>query len=182
MVLPLEKTFLPDKYLGLSVEKPAIPDFVRKTATENGLNEKPEFHISVLVAKNVQTAWRTIAARTDANLAYSLESVFKNYEWEYEPTDEYFLHEHTFTSDELIENGEDAPPHTRRSIVQRVFLPDLPAFYAKVSELLGISLPIPVPHITLFAWSDYEPFKTRGIGINSADEFRQFTVHTLVAD
>src|SRR3989338_5495647 len=179
MGLPLEKTFLPEKYLGLSVEKPSIPEFVRQAAMENGLNEKPEFHISVLVAKNAQTAWRAIAARTDANLAHSLESVFKNYEWEYEPTNEYFLHEHTFTKDELIENGEDAPPHTRRSVVQKVVLPDLPVFYSKVNTSLGIDLPVPIPHITLFTWSDYEPFKTRGIGINSAEELERFTIRRI---
>ncbi len=179
MAVPLEKTFLRDKYLGLAVEKPQIPDYVRKVAAENGVFEKPEFHISVLVAKSAQTAWRAIAARSDADLTSSLESLFKSYKWEYEPTSEYFSHEHAYTKSELIENGEDVPPHTRRSVVQKVALPDLSPFYLKVSKMLGTQLPVPVPHITLFAWSDYEPYKRRGIGINSAEEFQRFTVRRI---
>ncbi|MEK7093605.1 MAG: hypothetical protein AAB927_03935 [Patescibacteria group bacterium] len=173
MAKPLSKDFVANKHLGLSIEKPEIPDFVRKAAAENGLQEKPEVHISVVVTKNAMQMWKAAGAKGDA----SIEALFKTYVWEYSLTDEYFLHERKYTRQNLTANGyaEDIPEHTRRTIVQKVLLPDLPIFYAKVNETLGISLPVPTPHITLFAWSDYEPFKTRGIGINSAEEFKQFT-------
>ncbi len=58
-------------------------------------------------------------------------------------------------------------------------MPDIAVFYAKVSELLGISLEVPVPHITLFAWSDYEPNKARGIGISSKADFEQYNLKFL---
>src|SRR3989338_3473580 len=179
MVLPLEKTFLPNKYLGLSVEKPAIPDFVRKAAEQNGLQEKPEVHISVMVTKNAMQMWH--AAGTEK--VQSVEELFNSGEWDYTFTGEYFLHERKYTRQDLTANGyaEDIPEHTRRTIVQKVLLPDLPVFYARVNEVLGISLPVPVQHVTLFAWSDYAPFRTRGIGINSTEEFKQFTKKRLVA-
>lgn len=177
MITPLEKVFKPIDYVGLSVEKSSIAEFVRAAAKENSLFEKSEFHISVLVAKNARVAWRAVAARQDSAGARDLiESLFTNLAWQYTLTAEYFLHEHSYTKEELIEQGDiDIPAHTRRSIVQKVELPDLIPFYQKINNQLNISLPTPVPHITLFAWSDYEPYKTRGIGICSREEFERFT-------
>ncbi|HEY4522169.1 MAG TPA: hypothetical protein VJH91_00835 [Candidatus Paceibacterota bacterium] len=176
MMFPTEKTFKPDQYLGLSVEKPEIPDFVRHVANENHLNEKPECHISVLVSNNAVQAWRTAASASDPEMMRGkIQELFNSYAWEYSLTSEYFLHEHTYTKDELVANGEDVPEHTRRSIVVKVSLPDLSRFYEKLNEMLGLSLPLPVPHVTLFAWSDYEPYRVRGIGICSREEFDRFT-------
>ena len=177
MALPLEKTFLTNKYLGLSLEKPAIPDFVRQMAVKNGLNEKSEVHISVVVTRNAVQMW----AAAGADRTSSIETLFNSYSWEYALADEYFLHERRYSLQDLSENGyvADIPEHTRRTIVQKVVLPDLSAFYGKVNTMLDISLPVPVPHITLFTWSDYEPFKMRGIGINSAEEFARFTVRRI---
>ena len=177
MALPFEKTFKTNKHLGLSVEKPLIPDFVRRVAQENGFQEKSEVHISVVVTKNAVGMWRACGAEKSS----SIEMLFNSYAWGYSLTDEYFLHERRYSLQDLSENGyaADIPEHTRRTIVQKVVLPDLSAFYGKVNTMLDISLPVPVPHITLFAWSDYGPFKTRGIGINSAEEFERFTVRRI---
>ena len=177
MTLPLEKTFRVNKHLGLSVEKPLIPDFVRRVAQENGFQEKPEVHISVVVTKNAVQMWRA----GGADKSPSIKELFDSYAWEYSLTDEYFLHERWYSKQDLAENGytPDIPEHTRRTIVQKVVLSDLPAFYAKLNGMLNISLSVPTPHITLFTWSDYEPFKMRGIGINSAEEFERFTVRRI---
>ena len=184
MTAPLERVFEPGVFIGLLVEKQVAPDFVQKEAAKNGLLEKPEFHISVLVARNAQLAWKAAAQRDDATeLRDAIESLFRSYTWEYTLTHGYFLHERAYSKKDLIENGygEDIPEHTRRSVVQKIALPELSLFYAKLNEMLKIVLPVPIPHITLFAWSDYEPFKTRGIGINSKEEFEQFTKQALVA-
>jgi hypothetical protein len=179
----LEKVFIPDQYLGLSVDRPTVPDFVQQAAQENNLVEKPEVHISVVVTKNAMQMWRAIGSKKDsAALLKSVEALFKRHAWEYALTEEYFLHERTYsqTDLDLIENRyTNVPEHSRRTIVQKVQLPDLAIFYGKLNEMLGTSISVPVPHITLFAWSDYEPFKTRGIGINSAEEFERFTKKVL---
>jgi|SRR3989344_1755361 len=183
MTTPLEKVFRPTEYLGLTVQKPQIPDLARRAAEQNGCVEKPEFHISVLVASNAQVAWQAVEAQKDAaKIQQVIESIFNSYTWEYEETHEYFLHERTYAKSDLIAEGEsDVPEHSRRSIVQKVQFPDLRGFYKKLNDMLKISLPMPVPHITLFAWSDHEPYKTRGIGICSAEEFERFTQQVLQA-
>jgi hypothetical protein len=166
MAFPREKTFVPNKHLGLSIEKPDIPDFVRKVAIENDFPEKAEVHISVVVTKNAQTLWRAISREQIAQI----ENLFKSFAWEYELTGEYFLHERFYSRAILDENGDtDMEEHIRRTIVQKVLLPGLSLFYSKLNQLTGISLPVPIPHITLFALNG------RGIGINSAEDFERFT-------
>lgn len=175
---PRAKRFVANQHLGLAVKKPVVPDFVREAAARSKLGEKSEFHISVVVAKNAKILWREIASSDDpAGDTRSLESLFHTFAWEYEPQEEYFLHERHYTKRDLADNGygADIPEHTRRSIVQKVSLPDLTSFYDRLDDMFGISLTLPVPHMTLFAWSDYAPLSTRGIGINSQDEFVTFT-------
>jgi hypothetical protein len=171
MAVPSEKTFVPYKHLGLAIEKPPIPNFVRTFAAQNNLPEKETLHISVIVTKNAHILWRALESRGSAEeMLASTKSLFDSYKWEYTVIDEYFLHERAYSRKDLDENGDtDMEEHTRRSIVQKVLLPDLPEFYEKVNELAGISLTIPVPHITLFA------LLGRGIGINSAEDFARFT-------
>ncbi|MEK7509828.1 MAG: hypothetical protein AAB605_03890 [Patescibacteria group bacterium] len=178
MTLPVALDFKHYAHVGVSVEKPQIPDFVRKVAAEHGLTEKDKVHISVVVTKNARLLWEAVAAKENPEaFVHSIKSLFESYLWEYSLTDEYFLHERTYTRDDLRDNGysDEIPGHTRRTIVQKVELPDLSEFYEKLNDMFGISLPAPVPHITLFAWSDYESFKIRGIGINSEEEFKRFT-------
>lgn len=183
MLLPLEKDFQPNKYLGLSVEKPEIPDFVRVIANNNDLNVKSPVHISVVVTKNAVTLWKALAK--SQNLEKSMQAakdLFESFLFEYELSNEYFLHERTYSRKDLDENGYDAsiPVHTRRSIVLKVIIPDFPRFYTALNEMFEIKCSLPVPHITLYTWSDYEPFKTRGIGINSKEEFKRFTKEVIL--
>lgn len=182
MLVPLQKDFKANNIMGLSVEKPLVPEFVRKVAQDKGLNEKETVHISVMVTKNARLLREALGSKSDAaDLLALVESAFMDRAWEYALTNEYFLHERNYSRDELRDNGyeENIPEHTRRTIVQKVILPDLVSFYEEVNRASGISIPVPVPHITLFAWSDYEPFKIRGIGINSAEEFERFTKQVL---
>jgi hypothetical protein len=178
MTLPLEKTFVPNKHLGLAVAKPAIPNFVRQVAGQNGLKEKDEVHVSVIVTKNAQILWRALEAKSNsAEFLKKLETLFRGYAWEYILTHEYFLHERYYTQQILSESGDiDSSEHMRRTIVQKVQLPDLADFYARTEGLAGTSFTVPVPHITLFSLDG------RGIGINSAEEFQQFTKQILTAD
>ncbi len=168
---PVAKDFVANKHLGLPIEKPVIPEVVRRVAELNQLKEKPEMHISVIVTKNAQMLWRALAAKSDsAKRMKKLEELFRAYEWEYELTEEYFLHERFYTQEVLQECGDiDSAEHLRKSIVQKVHLPDLTAFYAEVNTLASLTFTVPVPHITLFSLTG------RGIGINSAEEFQRFT-------
>jgi hypothetical protein len=171
MSLPVSKDFVANRHLGLSIDKPVIPDSVHRAATENGLGEKEEMHISVVVTKNAQMLWRAVRALPEPESTYKkLEEIFEGYAWEYTLTDEYFLHERYYTQEILNESGDiDDPEHLRRTIVQKVLLPDLEDFYIKMNVLAATSFSVPVPHVTLFSLDG------RGIGINSEEEFAQFT-------
>jgi len=183
MVFPIGKTVIPEKcVMGLSVEKPIIPPSILAAAKEQNLNIKREFHISVLVAKNARIAAGSVMVRPHSEqFRKQLLDLFETYRWEYIETDEFYMHERYYTKEILHDNGYDEgiPEHTRRTIVQKVDLPDLSKFYADVNSLLGLSLPVPVAHITIFSWSDHSPMLLRGIGINSAVEFDEFTKRRL---
>lgn len=182
MSFPLTKKFNPENcHITLSIERPTIPAFIHDAAKKLGLIEKQEFHISVAVTKNARRIKEVMRANKSPDaMQKEIVSLVNGFSWEYALTDEYLLQEHSYTKEDLVENGyTDLTEHTRRSIVQRVTLPDLKLFYGKLNTLLKISITVPPPHITLFTWSDYEPMKLRGIGIASEEEFRRYTKERL---
>ena len=179
MALPLAKKFeVENCFLVLPIQKPEIPDRIRKEAERQGMVEKGEVHISVAVTKNA-TRIREIISKSSSpdNLKKSIASLFESFSWEYAFIDEYYLQENFYSQLELTAQGypSDSPEHTRRTIVQKVASPDLPIFYAQLSNLLGNELPVPVPHVTLFSWSDDPSFMTRGIGVSSEEDFRNYS-------
>lgn len=169
MPLPTRIEFIPeDCFALLYVEKPEIPQNVRLEGVSRGYKEKSETHISVIVPGN-SGVLKGVATESAApeRLLQSVSLLLKKYSWEYAPLGVYHLMEREYPV-----NG-DVPAHIRRSIVERVELPDLAPFYDELNKLLGVSLTLPVPHITLFAWSDYSPLMERGIGISSTKEFEE---------
>lgn len=184
MPSPINKKFDPEScFILLSVEKPTIPAFLYVAADKSGLFEKQELHISIAVTKNARRIKEAIdASKNPPAVRKEIEFLVNSFSWEYSLTDEYFLQEHYYTKKDLAEKGyTDFTEHTRRSIVQKVNLPDLKVFYEKLNNLLGLSITIPPPHITLFAWSDYKPMKLRGVGIASEEEFKRYTKEKLMS-
>lgn len=188
MSLPLAKNFWPDFKPGmlvvsLSVAKPSVPEHITAEANEQGLLPKAEssLHISVVVSENARKLRAAVAAQENQKEAeQSIKELFESFAWEYSSTGEYFLHENTYGKQALIDTGEeDLTPHTRRTIVLKVDLPDIKVFYTKLNKMLGVTLPSPVPHITLFSWSDYEAKMLYGIGICSEEEFKEYTKEVL---
>lgn len=179
MPFPLTKKFVPENcFLLLPVQKPEIPSRIRKEAEQRGMVEKGEFHISVVVSKNAAKIKEVVSNSSDAdNLKKNIATLFESLSWEYSFMDEYYLQENFYSQSELAVRGYplDTVEHTRRIIVQKVSLPDLSTFYKQLSHVLEDELPIPVPHITLFSWSDNPSFMTRGIGVSSEEDFRTYS-------
>lgn len=166
----------------LDIEKPEIPLRVSHRAEELGLIMKPEFHISILVNRNAQLLNRVLEQQQNPEVALnSLIETFHKTDWSYEMTNVFVLHEQHYSLESLSENygKTNFPAHTRRSIVQVVEVPSLSKWYDSVSGTLNEVFPEPVPHVTLFTWSDYEPMMARGIGISSKEEFDQCTKEIL---
>ncbi len=176
-MIPTSKNFKPEEfYFLLPVEKPKIPERIRTVADQEHMIEKPHCHVSVVVEKSAVS----IRAALGEGHIKTIVDLFESLQFEYTLTDTFSLQEKKYDRKELDERGlPEEPEQIRRSIIQVVDMPDIAVFYAKVSELLGISLEVPVPHITLFAWSDYEPNKARGIGISSKADFEQYNLKFL---
>ncbi|MBU2101163.1 hypothetical protein KKH05_00330 [Patescibacteria group bacterium] len=183
MAFPTEKKFVREKgHIILPISGVEIPGFVRGEADKARLVEKPEYHISVAVTKNSKRILDALAGASDPNSFWEeIVSLVNEFSWEYELLDKYYLLENKYDREELLESGyKDLTEHTRRTIVQEAKLTDIESFYDKLSNLLNISFDIPVPHITLFSWSDYPPLMSRGIGICSKQEFDKYTVREIV--
>lgn len=179
MDFPLAKKFVSESsFLLLPVQKPGISERIREEAQRRGFTEKEETHISVAVTKNAKKIADTISeAASPAALRNGIVALFESFAWGYTLVDEYYLQESFYDEARMAESGyaEDQPEHTRRTIVQKADLPDLPVFYQKLNKLLGTALSIPIPHVTLFSWSDNPAFMTRGIGISSEEEFSAYS-------
>lgn len=178
MPLPLEKKFIvEDCFALLSVEKPAIPERIRKAADNRSLAEKSEFHISVLASRNAKKVCGVISKNElPEKLKEEIASLFASFSWKYSLIEEYFLQENFYSKKELQELGHpELPEHTRKTIIQWIEMPDMKVFYEKLSDLFKIPLSLPVSHITLFSWSDYPPLMMRGIGISSEEDFKRYS-------
>lgn len=171
MPLPHELRFDTNNYfIQLGVACPSIPQRITDETTKRGYLPKPETHISVVVTSNsVQLKAVVEASENPHAMRDSIKALYESYTWEYELRDTYLLQERVY------KQTSDRPEHTRRSIIQLVTLPDLELFYTKLMELAGVTLTLPVPHITLFAWSDYEPMMVQGIGLSSKEQFNSYS-------
>ncbi|MBS3922942.1 MAG: hypothetical protein KGZ37_07355 [Nitrosarchaeum sp.] len=182
MSTPIQKKYAEEKfYFLLPIEKPVVPERISAVAQEKGLYEKTECHVSLVVEKSAVKIREGLAkSGNPERVKAEILDLFNSLNFEYDLTNDYSFQEKSYTREELDERGlQDEPVHLRRSVVQVVDMPDVEIFYNKVSELLNIEIEIPVPHTTIFAWSDYEKKKDRGIGISSKKDFEMFSKDTI---
>ncbi len=181
-MIPLEVKFDHfDCTLMLSLPVQEIPLPVTHEADRRGFALKREFHISVTVSENarkVRLAVDELGQREET--LQNLETLAHTYSWEYAHTGDYSVHEESYSKQRLLSTGKvGARPHMRRAIVERVMLPDLARYYAALSALLGVAFTVPIPHVSLYTWSDAEEFASRGVGISSAADFEQTMIARL---
>lgn len=177
MLKPIEKTFIEDIFgFFLFIEKPNIPKRIVAEAEQRGLFEKPEYHVSVVVEKTAVCILEALKNMSDGqDVRKKIVDLFDEFDFKYDLTDTYSLQEKTYSREELDLRGlVDEPVHTRRSIIQMVHMPDIDLFFKEISRLLNIKMDVPIPHVTIFAWSDYDKKKNRGIGISSQKDFETF--------
>ncbi len=177
-MFPKEKKYIEKKfYLMLPIEKPVAPERVMNFAKEKGLYEKTECHVSLVVEKSaVKIRQGLLNVDNPDEVKKEILDLFNTLTFEYTLSDTYSYQEKTYTRQELDERGlQEESPHIRKSIVQVVEMPDMDVFYNKVSQLLNFDIEIPIPHTTIFAWSDYEKKKDRGIGISSKADFEMYS-------
>lgn len=143
-------------------------------ARENGFIPKPELHVTVLSFQNGKKI-----LQAGGSAIGRIPEIAGEYEWGTSCLPGYFVLERTIG--EFVLNGRvETPAHTRRTVIQRVSVPDLAPFLERVSGMTGVAFADPFPHITLFSWSDYGPEMTTGIGLNSEDDFTRYFKQDVV--
>lgn len=151
----------------LAVPRPSVPERVSAWAIGHGFLEKDETHVTLLSFQNGKRVLRGLHGATDRQ--ERLDAIFAAAEtlgWQVDGLPDYLELERAlpaYVTDGVVQ----VPDHVRRSIIQVVTLPDLEPFIAGVSAIIGEQIETPLPHVTLFTWSDYAPESRSGIAVNS---------------
>lgn len=153
----------------LPITKPEIESRIVEYAHDHGYFEKPEFHITII---SFQNGKKIIQACQGININQIVD-LANTFSWEVELVPEYYVLERTIK--EFVLHGKiQTPAHTRRSIIQKVLLPDIVPFFKELDRLTGQMIEVPPMHVTLFSWSDYEPEQLSGIALNSQADFESY--------
>jgi hypothetical protein len=162
----------------ISIPTLEISEKILSHATKNEYVIKPEFHISIVGLQNGQ---KILNQGFSLKVIEQIKTLAEEYSWEIKFLEEYYTIEKYYNEVELEKSGyKSVPPQIRRTIIQKTLLPDLEAFYKKLSEDLGMIFELPFPHVTLFAWADYEPMMTQGIGLYSEADFQKYKKEEIV--
>lgn len=148
---------------------------IRKTADQNGFDEKNELHITVLGFKNggeIKKILSKLPAEEQQKKIAEIQVLIESTDWSFAPEkSKYHISKEYKTQDPKNKGVEIS--EMRESYIQKVHMQAMKGFYGKLNNILGSNLESPPPHITLFtSGSDREKAKV-GIGINSEAELAQ---------
>lgn len=166
-------TITPEKAtILIPVPEIAIPRTVVEYAENNGYHIKPEFHVTLVSFQNGKKILRALTENPDIAFG-DIVKLAESFQWGIIFNTEYFVLERTIQ--EFVLHGHvQTPEHTRRSIIQKVSIPDMASFFNELEKITGIQFDNPVEHITLYSWSDYEPELFSGIALNSEADFEKY--------
>ncbi len=156
----------------------AIPRKVVEYAENNFYHMKSEFHVTLLSFQNGKKILK--ALQENPNISFDgIVKLAESFQWGIIFNTEYFVLERMIQ--EFVLHGHvQTPQHTRRSIIQKVSIPDMASFFNELEKMTGIQFDNPVEHITLFSWSDYEPEAMSGIALNSETDFEKYKKESIV--
>ena len=171
-------TITPEKAtILIPVPEIAIPRTVVEYAQNNGYYMKPEFHVTLLSFQNGKKILKSI--QENQNISFdTIVKLAESFKWGIIFNAEYFLLERTI-QEFVLHSQVQTPQHTRRSIIQKVSIPDMSSFFNELEKMTGIQFDNPVEHITLYSWSDYEPELMSGIALNSETDFEKYKKDVL---
>lgn len=157
--------FKPDKMVLLLhvIPKQEDIDAMKTIARQEGLQEKAEFHSTLIGSDTGEAIAELLSALTPEEKEQkttSIQKLCKEYSWVYVPRPEYYV------------VTKDYGDEVRRTLVQLIDLPDMKVFYQNLNALLGTDFSLPLPHITLFSSSTNDENMLRGIGLYSKEQFR----------
>jgi hypothetical protein len=148
---------------------------VAKLATENGLQEKPEFHVTVISFRNGKTIYGAIQNLPEEEregMVQKISDLVDQTQWAFKKTADYLHLKRDYPINgpppDYAPTGEI---ETRESYVGMLQSEVIAKFYRKLESLLNITFAeIPPPHTTLFTKSTLEKNAGMGIAINSPED------------
>lgn len=160
------------KTLLLNINKGEISlDGCDNVVVNENLKPKTEFHVTILgfsIGSKLNKLIKKMKDEDREIFESNLNELFNNTDWSFSfKDDKYFLTKEYKTQNSAGEEEIE----TRKSIIQLIEMPNLEHFFNKFSELTGLEVDLPFPHITLYSNSDKEGNEAIGIGIKSRDFF-----------
>lgn len=175
-LIPQEMKFIPEKMNALlHIEGPTqIEERVISAAANLKMEQKGDFHLTVIGSKNGRSLLESV--KTDSGIEKFIKEQFESQIWEYRLLPEYYHLQKFYDRAALNKSGygEEVSEHNRYTIIQMAELPDLDSFYKEINKRTQLNLPTPLPHVTLFSGADYEPLASRGIGVESKEDFDKY--------
>jgi hypothetical protein len=127
------------------------------------LAPKAELHVTVVGARLGRELRATFAAPW---LAAAVAAALDAQDWRFTRTGRYWL-----LGKPVLAAGRRQRAH---SLIECIALPAMAPFHRELGQLLGRQLPVPTPHVTLYATAG-----SPGIGISSAPRLRAFAVREV---
>ena len=124
---------------------------------------KGELHVTIVGRALGAKAREAMAA--DAVLAAAIDATIATLDWSWTRNRAWWL----------LRKREGATE--KASIVGTVALPAMQRFHARLGQLLGRTLPVPPPHVTLYVAGDRE-----GIGVPDEAAWRRYVVRAVADD
>lgn len=127
----------------------AIPRTIVEYAQNNGYHIKSEFHVTLISFQNGKKINRAIYE--NQNVVFDdVIKLAESFQWGIIFNAEYFVLERTIP--EFVLHGQvQTPRHIRRSIIQKVSIPEMVSFFNELEKITGVQFENPVEHITLYS-------------------------------
>lgn len=147
-------------------------DSTKQIAGAIGLNQKHEFHVTIIGNNTGQELLRSFQKIKLSDKCVKLIEIGEFaalFDWEMTFKPEAYLIQKQYPNKEL-----------RTSLIQVVECPDIVPFYEELSEISGIKFELPYLHATLFTTSTDKRNKNVGIGIYSMEDFYSLNPQRLL--
>jgi len=131
----------------------------------DGIDFVPKSELHVTIVGRALGAQVRLAMAADPALATAIDATVASLDWSWTRDRSWWL---------LRKRERGAG---KASIAETVALPAMLRFHARLGQLLGRTLPVPPPHVTLYVAGDME-----GIGVPDEERWRRYVVRAISAD
>ena len=175
LTIPVSVLFQPEFCTAiLLIENEYIDLNAKRTEAKGlGLYEKEEFHVTIIgteIGEKILKKLDNLEERKKLNALEELKSICDNFQWEVRALNEYFYIKKFYNKNKELELPKNQI-EKREAIIQIVKINNFATFFKKINQLFDTNFETPMPHVTLFASSNIEDKRLRGIGIYSKKQF-----------